>query len=73
MDKEKFSFNQKQIRNQMKAPIFPDKNQLADGWKRDLAAILKDLGLIDERYTGKISLNFSRGAISDVERTERLK
>lgn len=57
----------------MKVPIFSDKNQLTDGWKRELAAILKDLGLIDERYTGKISLNFSRGAISDVERTERLK
>ena len=46
---------------------------LTEGWKRDVALTLKTLGLVDERYTGRIVLNIHRGAITDVERTERLK
>jgi len=49
------------------------KAALADGWKKRIAAELKTLGLVDERYTGKIVLNVIRGEVAEVERTERLK
>jgi len=49
------------------------KMLLVEGWKQEVAVVLKSLGLVDERYTGKIVLNFNHGAIIDVERTERLK
>jgi hypothetical protein len=57
----------------MKTSVFTDKIELTDGWKRELATTLRGLGLVDDRYTGKIALNFCQGAITDVERTERLK
>lgn len=47
--------------------------ELSDGWKKEIATILKELGLVDERYTGKIVLNVLRGRIAEVEKTERLK
>ncbi len=49
------------------------KMLLVEGWKQEVAVALKSLGLVDERYTGKIVLNINRGAIVGVERTERLK
>ena len=49
------------------------KAALADGWKKRIAVELKALGLVDERYTGKIVLNVIHGEVAEVERTERLK
>ncbi len=46
---------------------------LTEGWKKDLALALKSLGLVDERYTGRIVLTISRGTIAEVERSERLR
>lgn len=57
----------------MKGRLALSRAELSDGWKKEVAAILKQLGLADERYTGKIVLNVLRGTIADVERTERLK
>lgn len=57
----------------MKTKISIPRTLLEEGWKRDVALTLKSLGLVDERYTGKIVLNINRGTIVDVERTERLK
>lgn len=57
----------------MKKETAAQRALLAEGWKRDVAMALKNLGLVDDRYTGRIVLNIHRGAITDVERTERLK
>ena len=61
------------MKGAMKSIEISAKMLLVEGWKRDVAVALKSLGLVDDRYTGKIVLNFNRGAIIDVERTERLK
>lgn len=57
----------------MKNEGMASRASLADGWKRDVALALKTLGLVDDRYTGRIVLNLHQGVITDVERTERLK
>ena len=46
---------------------------LVEGWKREIAAALKLLGLVEDRYTGKVVLTIERGTITDAERSDRLK
>ena len=42
-------------------------------WKKILANILKQIGLIKEDFTGKVTINFNQGGVVDVEKAERLK
>ena len=64
---------QGQMGGGMKDTSSTSKRVLADGWKKEIAQTLRQLGLVDEGYTGKVVLNISRGVITDVERSERLK
>jgi hypothetical protein len=42
-------------------------------WKAILAETLKKAGIIPDLFTGRITININQGAISDLERTERMK
>lgn len=41
--------------------------------KERLLDFLKQMGIIGDNFTGKISFNLNQGAICDVEKLERLK
>lgn len=41
--------------------------------KGRLLDFLKQMGIIGDNFTGKISFNLNQGAICDVEKLERLK
>jgi hypothetical protein len=38
-----------------------------------LLDILKQLGIISENYTGKVTLNISQGGLQDVEKVEKVR
>ena len=42
-------------------------------WKKKVSDVLKDLNIIDGRFTGKIIISFKEGGISYIEKTETLK
>ncbi len=46
---------------------------LPENWKKELAEILRKLGIIHKDFTGKIILNFSQGALCEAEKTAKIK
>jgi hypothetical protein len=42
-------------------------------WKKILAEILVKLGLLPEKFTGKIEIEFAEGGVRYLEKRERLK
>ncbi len=45
----------------------------AQGWKKKLSETLKDLGLINEDFTGKILVDLNQGGVRNLDKTEQLK
>ena len=46
----------------------------SDQWKsfeRDFVAMLKHLGMIDEKFTGQLTLHFNEGGLSDFDKIEK--
>lgn len=59
------------IRMQTKSDTSDKAGKTGKKWKTAMAELLRRHGFVDQRFTGKISLNFSCGAISDLEKFER--
>ena len=57
----------------MKVEGSTGRTQPAEGWKKEIARLLRSLDLVGDQYTGRIVLNFNLGTLVDLERTERLK
>ena len=42
-------------------------------WKADIAQLLFNLGVIDEAFTGRLTINLNQGGVTEIEITEKVE
>jgi hypothetical protein len=42
-------------------------------WKTDFAQLLKRLGVVDETFTGRVTINLNQGGVTEIEKTEKIE
>lgn len=42
-------------------------------WKDNIAQLLRNLGVIDEMFTGRLTINLNQGGVTEIEITEKVE
>lgn len=42
-------------------------------WKEDIAQLLLNLGVIDEAFSGRLTINLNQGGVTEIEITEKVE
>lgn len=42
-------------------------------WKEDITQLLLNLGVIDETFTGRLTINLNQGGVTEIEITEKVE
>ena len=42
-------------------------------WKDNIAQLLRNLGVIDETFTGRLTINLNQGGVTEIEITEKVE